>query len=297
MLQYPITSKEKVMKQEIEAFLKHISAEKKFSENTIAAYKNDLYQFAEFAQEKDKGMRWAEIDRQIVLHYLRELKQRGYALATVARKTASVKSLFKYLVTKSIMTSVPTDNVGSPKVKKNLPHHLSAAQVKELLRQPEKYHTSGAQRDKAMLELLYASGLLVSELISLNVEDLNFQKDFVLCRINGSKERILSISLESVPALQKYIGEARIQLTYQEGERALFLNRLGERLTRQGFWQIMKNYAKEAKLEGDVTPRILRHSFAAHTLDRGVDLLLVQQNLGHANISTTQVYTQLNKNP
>lgn len=283
------------MRQEIDAFLKHIASEKKFSENTIAAYKNDLYQFEEFVQEKNKTIRWEEIDRQVVLTYLRELKQRGYALATVARKTASVKSLFKFLVAKSVMNSVPTDNVGSPKVKKNLPHHLSAFQVKELLKQPDKYHTSGAQRDKAMLELLYASGLLVSELISLDMEDLTFQKDAVLCRIKGSKERILSISLDSVPGLQKYIAEARNQLTYQEGERAMFLNRLGERLTRQGFWQIIKNYAKEAKLDVDVTPRTLRHSFAAHTLGRGGDLLSVQQNLGHANISTTQVYTQLNK--
>ena len=191
------------------------------------------------------------------------------------------------------MTRVPTENVGSPRVRKNLPRHLSADQVRELLRQPEKYHTPGARRDKAMLELLYASGLLVSELISLDLEDLDLQADPVTCRVKGSRERIIKISRGMVPSLPRYIEETRSQLAYHSEEKAVFVNRLGERLTRQGFWQILKNYAREEKLDGEVTPRILRHSFAAHTLSQGADLLSVQQNLGHANISTTQIYTQL----
>lgn len=281
------------MKQEIDAFLNYLSMEKGFSENTILAYKNDLFQFEDFVQEQGSKQHWSEVDRQLVLSYLFDLKKRGYAVSTIARKTASVKSLFKFLADKGVVTSVPTENLGSPRVKKNLPHLLSADQVKELLKQPEKYTTPGAMRDKAMLELLYASGFRASELTSLNLEDLNIKEDSISCLIKGSKVRTVTVTRDSVPSLKEYIDEARPHLAYHKEDKALFLNRLGERLTRQGFWQILKNYAKEAKLDAIVTPRILRHSFAAHTLSRGADLHSLQQNLGHANISTTQAYAQL----
>lgn len=282
-----------MMKQEIEAFLNYLSTEKGFSENTIAAYKNDLYQLEDFIQDLGKKQHWPEVDRQLILSYLLNLKTRGYAPATIARKTASVKSLFKFLAAKAVVTNIPTENLGSPRVKKSLPRPLSASQVRELLKQPEKYSTPGAMRDKAMLELLYASGLRVSELVSLNLEDLNLQEDSVSCLIRSSKVRTITIRRDSIPSLQKYIDEARPQLAYQKDGKALFLNRLGERLTRQGFWQILRNYAKEAKLNVVVTPRTLRHSFAAHTLSQGTGLHAVQQNLGHANISTTQAYAHL----
>ena len=206
-----------------------------------------------------------------------------------------MKSLFKFLADRGVVTNAPTENLGSPRIRKSLPRPLTAAQVSELLKQPEKYSTPGAMRDKAMLELLYASGLRVSELVSLNLEDLNLQEDSVSCLVKSSKERTITVPLDSVPSLPKYIQEARPQLAYQKDKKALFLNRLGERLTRQGFWQALKNYAREAKLDTLVTPRILRHSFAAHTLSQGADLYSVQQNLGHANIATTQVYSQFSR--
>ena len=280
------------MKKEVEAFLTYLSEERKFSENTIAAYRNDLFQFEDFIEDQGGKQNWLEIDRQIVLGYILALKQRGYALSTVARKTASVKSLFKFLADRGIITNAPTDNLGSPRIRKSLPRPLTAAQVDELLKQPEKRPTPGAIRDKAMLELLYASGLRVSELVSLDLENLIIEESSVSCLIKSSKERTITVPLEAVPSLPKYIQEARPQLAFQKDRKALFLNRLGDRLTRQGFWQALKNYAKEAKLDTLVTPRILRHSFAAHTLSQGADLQSVQQNLGHANIATTQVYSQ-----
>ena len=195
------------MREEIEAFLDYLSAEKRFSKNTITAYKNDLFQFEDFIREQSRKQQWSEVDRQLILSYLLDLKKRGYALSTVARKTASVKSLFKFLVEKAVMTNVPTQNLSSPRVKKSLPRPLSTAQVGELLKQPEKYSTPGAIRDKAMLEFLYASGLRVSELVSLNLEDLNLQNDCVTCLIKSSKVRTITIRRDSVPSLKKYLDQ------------------------------------------------------------------------------------------
>jgi len=252
------------MKQEIEAFLDHLASEKEFSENTVAAYKNDLVQLADFLQEKGLH-RWTDVDRQAIWSYLADLRQRGYAMTTVARKTASAKSLFKYLVKTGVITSAPTENLGSPRVKKSSPRPLTVGQVRDLLKQPDKYPAPEARRDKAMLELLYATGMQVRELMALNCGDVDLQHGQVFYTIRGSKERQESAALASVPSLQRYVEEARPQLCRQGDEDALFLNRLGERLTRQGFWQIIKGYAREAKLDDMVTLRALRHSFAAHS--------------------------------
>lgn len=252
------------MRQEIGAFLDYLATEKKFSENTVAAYKNDLVQLADFLQEKGVT-RWAEVDRQLILGYLLDLKERGYALATIARKTASAKSLFRFLVNTGVTRKAPTENLGSPRVKKTSPRPLSVPQVRELLRQPEKYPTPEAKRDKAMLEFLYATGIQVRELMSLNLENVSLQEDCVTYLVKGSRERNGSVYRDSVPSLQRYLEEARPQLAHRKEEQALFLNRLGERLTRQGFWQILKGYGKEAKLDDLATLRALRHSFAAHS--------------------------------
>lgn len=251
------------MRQQIEAFLNYLATEKGFSENTIAAYKNDLVQLADFLREKGVSA-WSEVDRHLILSYIVDLRERGYALATVARKTASAKSLFKFFVSTKVMYIAPTENVGSPRVKKTSPRPLSVPQVRELLKQPEKYPTPEAKRDKAMLELLYATGMQVRELMSLNLEDINLQEESVSYLVKGSKERNGTVYRDSVPSLQRYLEEARPQLAHHKEEEALFLNRLGERLTRQGFWQILKGYAREAKLGDLATLRALRHSFAAH---------------------------------
>lgn len=257
------------MKKEIEAFLDYLSVDKGFSENTIDAYKNDLSQLADFFQGQGEGKQWSEVDRQLILSYLLDLKERGYALATIARKTASMKSLFKFLVNTGVLKNAPTENLSSPRVRKTVPQPLSVAQVRELLKQPEKHATPEAKRDRAMLELLYASGMRVMELMKLNVEDINRQEGSVACSVKGSKERNIVIPRDLVASLGKYLDEARPQLANRKEERALFLNRLGNRLTRQGFWQILKSYARESKLENKATLRSLRHSSAAHMLSRG----------------------------
>jgi len=251
------------MKQEIEAFLDNLTMESEFSENTVAAYKNDLVQLADFLQEKGVS-KWAEVDRQLILSYFLDLKERGYALTTVARKTASAKSLFKFMVKTGIIRKEPTENIASPRVKKGVPRPLTVTQVRELLKQPEKYPTPEAKRDKAMLELLYATGMQIRELMLLNCDDADIRQGSISYTVKGSKTRKESINLDSVPSLQRYLEEARPQLARNKDENALFLNRLGERLTRQGFWQIVKGYAEEAKLDDLVTLRALRHSFTAH---------------------------------
>ncbi len=285
------------MQQEIDAFLNYLSGEKDFSDNTIVAYRNDLSQLMNFAQEQSRkqsfALPWFRVDRQLISSYVIDLKRRGYAPATVARKVATARSFFKFLLNQGIIENSPTEGLGSPRARKSSPLSISIAQVEELLEQPEKYSTPEAKRDKAMLELLYASGVRVSELMALNLEDINLQKGEVHCSGRGSKQRDVPINNKALQFVQKYVEEARPHLVRHKEKKAIFLNRFGERLTRQGFWQIFKSYAKEAKLGGKVTPHTLRHSLATHLLGQGEDLDSVKKRLGHANIASTQVYVQL----
>jgi len=284
------------VKEDIERFLTYLVVEKGFSDNTLAAYRNDLSQLASFVEE-DIGKRsltpsWANFSRQGMLSYLLNLKERNYAATTQARKVAAAKSFFSFMVAEGRLKDNPTGNVSSPNVGRSLPKPLSVAQTFRLLEQPAKLSTPEAKRDRAMLELLYASGMRVSELVSLNVDDIT-DDDYVRCFGKGHKERIIPIAPRAALAVEEYVKEARIHLAHNDDEKALFLNRRGERLTRQGFWQILKGHAKSAELDGVITPHTLRHSFATHMLSGGADLRSVQELLGHANISTTQVYTHL----
>jgi len=283
------------VKEAVENFLNYLKVEKGYSENTILAYRNDLYQLAEFIEEEavKSGIipPWAGFDRQSMLSYMLNLKERGYVATTVARKIAAVKSDF--MVAEGIIKTSPTEGVSSPKIGKSLPKPISVSQARSLIEQPSKLSTPEAKRDTAMLQLLYASGMRVSELVSLNLTDIDTKGGYVRCFGKGHKERMIPIAPQAASTLEEYINEARPKLAPKSGETALFLNRRGERLTRQGLWQILKGYAKEAGLEAQVTPHTLRHSFATHMLSGGADLRSVQQLLGHANISTTQVYTHL----
>ena len=285
------------MKEAIDNFLDYLAVEKGFSENTVAAYRNDLHQLASFieAEAAKRGTipPWAAFDRQAMLSYLLELKGRGYAATTVARKVAAVKSFFGFMVAEGVIKNNPTQGVASTKVGKSLPKPISIAQVHRLLEQPTKQSAPEARRDRAMLELLYATGMRVSELVSLNLADLDTEGGFVRCFGKGHKERLIPIYERAVQAVKEYLTEARPHLAHDSEEKALFLNRRGERLTRQGLWQILKGYAKSAELGTEITPHTLRHSFATHMLSGGADLRSVQELLGHANISTTQVYTHL----
>ena len=285
------------MKEAIDSFLNYLAVEKGYSENTIVAYRNDLYQLADFVREEAAKSGaippWAGFNRQSMLSYMLKLKERGYVATTIARKVAAVKSFFDFMVAEGIMKTSPTEGVASPKIGKSLPKPISISQVRRLIEQPSKLSTPDAKRDMAMLQLLYASGMRVSELVSLNLADIDTKGGYVRCFGKGHKERLIPIHEQAALAVEEYINKARPQLAHNSDNKALFLNRRGGRLTRQGLWQILKGYAKEAGLEAQVTPHTLRHSFATHMLSGGADLRSVQQLLGHANISTTQVYTHL----
>jgi len=285
------------VKEVIDNFLDYLAVERGFSENTIAAYQNDLHQLASFVEEEaaKRGTipPWASFDRQSMLSYLLGLKERKYAATTVARKVAAIKSFFGFLVAEGILRDNPTQGLSSTKVGKSLPKPISIDQVHRLLEQPTKLSTPEAKRDGAMLYLLYASGMRVSELVSLNLADIDTEGGYVRCFGKGHKERLIPIAPRAALAVKEYLTKARPHLAHNSDEKALFLNRRGERLTRQGLWQILKGYAKSAELGTEVTPHTLRHSFATHMLSGGADLRSVQELLGHANISTTQVYTHL----
>ena len=285
------------MRQVIDNFLNYLTVEKGFPPNTIAAYRNDLNQLAGFiegeAAKRGSIPPWASFDRQSMLSYLLDLRQRNYAATTIARKVAAVRSFFKFMVAEGLIKANPIQDVRSPKIGRSLPKPISFSQVRRLIEQPGKLSTPEAKRDRAMLELLYASGMRVSELVSLNLGDVDLEGGYVRCLGKGNKERVIPIYEQAVLAVKGYIEETRPQVVHNDGEKALFLNLRGERLTRQGFWQKLKGYAKSANLESEVTPHTLRHSFATHMLSGGADLRSVQELLGHANISTTQVYTHL----
>jgi len=285
------------VKEGIDSFIKYLQVEKGFSDNTVLAYKNDLNQLASFveaeASRQGKEPSWANFNRQGMLSYLLNLQEKRYAETTRARKVAAARSFFKFLATEGMIKEDPTQHMESLNVGRSLPKPISVNQAMLLLEQPAKKSTPEAKRDSAMLELLYASGMRVSELVSLDLEHINTADNEVRCIGKGNKERLIPIAPRAASTVEEYIKEARPRLVRRDTEKALFLNRRGDRLTRQGFWQILKEYAKAAGLEAQVTPHTLRHSFATHMLNRGGDLRTVQELLGHANISTTQVYTHL----
>jgi integrase/recombinase XerD len=286
------------MIKSIDNFLHYLAVEKGYSEHTTSAYKNDLNGLAEFARNEVFSGRpsanWQAFTRQHMLSYMLHLKERGYVATTVARKIAAARSFFGFMVAEGEMKNDPTENMSSPSVGKALPKPIPVSQVRQLLEQPNKTSTSEARRDRAMLELLYASGMRISELVALNMGDVNFEGDFfVRCIGKGRKERIIPLYEQIAKTVKVYVDEDRTKLAHGKKENALFLNARGDRLTRQGFWQKLKEYAKAAGLSSQISPHTLRHSFATHMLSGGADLRSVQELLGHANISTTQVYTHL----
>ena len=282
------------MKEAIENFLHYLAVEKGYSENTISAYRNDLTGLADFAGKGKSVFSLTDFNRQIMLSYLLNLKERGYVATTIARKVAAARSFFSFIVSEGLMKTDPTENISSPTVGKALPKPIPINQVRLLLEQPAKLSTAEAKRDQAMLELLYASGMRISELVALNLGDVNTEGNyFVRCLGKGRKERIIPIYEKIAATIKQYISEDRPKLAHGKKDVALFLNARGERLTRQGFWQKLKEYVKSAGLSSKISPHTLRHSFATHMLSGGADLRSVQELLGHANISTTQVYTHL----
>ncbi len=285
------------MNETVTNFLHYMTVERGASPNTLAAYRNDLDQLTEFLQPGNSAsngrIAWEEVTEQTISDYILYLRGLGYSETTRARKIASTKSLFGFLVDDGVLEGNPTTNVSAPRVGRSLPKALSIEEVDRLLAAPGAVHTPEAIRDQAMLELLYASGMRVSELLSLDLEDVSIEAGAVRCFGKGGKERIVPIHSQATEAARYYVEEVRPGLLGSKSNTALFLNRRGNRLTRQGFWLILKGYCQRAGLEGKITPHTLRHSFATHLLHGGAPLRHVQELLGHASINTTQVYTHL----
>lgn len=288
------------MDNHIQEFLDHLIAEKGCSANTIAAYQNDLTQFHAFLVEHGalkQDTDWAALTRDDLVNYILFLREREYASATVARKVAATKSFCHFLLRTDVIDNDPAEELDSPKVKKQLPGTLTPAEVDRLLALPaQSGATPKALRDVALLEMLYATGMRVSEVAQVTLDDLDLEAGTVRCMGKGSKERVMPLYAEAIAAVRAYLEKGRAALLgANKQERTLFLNPRGEQLTRQGLWLIIKGYARQLGLEDRVTPHTLRHSFATHMLNGGAGLREVQKLLGHANISTTQVYTHISR--
>lgn len=288
------------MQKAIEDFLQHLVVERGFSQHTLDAYRNDLGQFSDFLKEKMNGASersdvWERVDLDLLNDYIADLRGRkGYRDTTTARKVAAIKSFFTFLAQNGVIEEPPTESLGSPRVGRALPKYLTEDEVERLLKEADKAGTAEAQRDANILELLYATGLRVSELVSLNVQDVDFEESYIRCWGKGSKERIVYAHDKALNGLQDYLSTSRMSLLGQNKEEAaLFVNHRGERLTRQWVWNILKTYSKRAGIDQKITPHTLRHSFATHLLQKGASLRHVQELLGHSSISTTQVYTHL----
>ncbi len=274
----------------IEAFKTYLTNEKKASQNTISSYVRDLTQFEHYLSNAELNQSLDNVSTETIEGYDSWLTDKGKSAATVTRSLASLKCFFGWMTASGRRADNPAVNARGLKVERKLPQILTSQEVELLLAQPQCVDPKGF-RDHAMLELLYATGIRVSELISLNVEHLNLAAGFIRCQ-SRAKERVIPLYAGAVRALSDYMRNVRPQLAV-EGERALFVNMSGERMSRQGFWKIIKGYQEKAGIKTDITPHTLRHSFAAHLLANGADLRSIQEMLGHSDISSTQIYTQL----
>ena len=281
------------MKDSVNSFLNHLIVERGFSQNTLHAYRNDLYQLEQYLTQSNVK-RWSDVTSSQLMDYSLSIRSdKGYRNTTTARKVASVKSFFNFLVAEKIINEDPSENISSPKIGRSLPKYLSENEVAKLLDVAASQSNPEGQRNSAILELLYATGLRVSELIALNINDVTTKDAYVRCVGKGSRERIVYMYARAMDAVKNYIENARCTLVKSKDQDALFLNNRGDRLTRQWVWVIIKNLAKQAGTNKNLTPHILRHSFATHMLRGGASLRHVQELLGHSTISTTQVYTHL----
>ncbi|CDE24165.1 tyrosine recombinase XerC 1 [Clostridium sp. CAG:440] len=276
------------MEKQLKLFFEFLENDKKLSDNTLQSYKRDIKQFKEYLNQKGKD--YSNITKEDMKEYIEHLQSIGKKASTISRCIASIRSFYQYELKNKKVEQDPTDQIQSPKIEKRVPSVLTSKEVALLLEQPKDVDLKGI-RDKAMLEFAYATGMRVTEIISLNLEDVNIEEGYVTCK-NGSKQRNIPLGTMSLKALKEYIENARGILIKDESEKSLFVNINGKRLTRQGFWKIIKYYKEQAHITKDITPHVLRHSFATHLLQNGADLKAIQTMLGHSDISSTQVYMQ-----
>lgn len=273
------------------AYERYLKDEKHASANTVSSYMRDLKQFASYIAERQLEL--TEVTQERISTYLDYLSGQGKSPATVSRSLASIKGFYHHLLDQGVVEENPAIHVAAVKAEKKLPQVLTGKEVERLLAQPKCTDMKG-YRDKAMLELLYATGIRVTELISLNITDVNLAGSFIRCESKG-KERIIPLYPAAVDALAVYMQNIRSKMIADIDEQALFVNMNGDRMSRQGFWKIVKSYQEKAHIDKDITPHTLRHSFAAHLLENGADLHSIQEMMGHSDISSTQVYAQLVK--
>ena len=276
------------MEKNIIKFLEFIEKDKKLSSNTLESYQRDIYQFKDYIDENK--IDYIKIKGSQIVEYLDYLAKINKKPSTISRHLASIRLFYQYLLRDKNVKEDPTKGIQSPKIKKKAPSVLSSQEVSLLLEQPSGEDLKSL-RDKAMLEVAYATGMRVTEIISLNIENVDLNAGSVTCK-NENKQRIIPLGKLSLKALNEYITKARPNLIRDEKEQALFVNINGRRLTRQGFWKIIKFYKEQAHISKDITPHVLRHSFATHLLQNGADLKSIQAMLGHSDISSTQVYMQ-----
>ncbi|MEK4668311.1 site-specific tyrosine recombinase XerD [Niallia sp. FSL R7-0271] len=282
------------MEEQLKDFMHFLLVEKGLAKNTLVSYERDLKSYSKYMKEVEM-VSLTDIQRAHIVRFLGFLKDNGKSSKTIARHIASIRAFHQFLFRDRVTEEDPTVHIESPQGERSLPKVLSMKEVEALLEFPNKLDHFG-KRDKAMLELLYATGIRVSELIQLNMDDVHLMMGFVRCIGKGNKERIIPIGGAATRALTEYLEEGRPAfISKKEVGDALFLNHHGRRLSRQGFWKILKRLGKEAEINKEITPHTLRHSFATHLLENGADLRAVQEMLGHADISTTQIYTHVTK--
>lgn len=277
------------MEKQLKQFFKFLENDKKVSNNTLQSYKRDLEQYKSYLLIND--LKYNKITEDDIKNYVKYLaKEENKKPSTISRMIASIRSFYQYEVKNKKIGTDPTENIQSPKIEKKAPCVLTTKEVELLLEQPTDEDLKGI-RDKAMLEFAYATGMRVTEIISLNIEDVNIEQEYVECK-NGKKKREIPLGKMALSAVKEYITKARDIMVKSEKEKALFVNMNGKRLTRQGFWKIIKYYQEQAHIDKDITPHTLRHSFATHLLQNGAELKAIQTMLGHSDISSTQVYMQ-----
>ncbi len=281
------------MRELIEAFLNYLSVERGLSRNTIAAYQDDLKNYAAFIESRGIQV-LSKTSRTDISDFMFSEKERGIAPTSIARRLAAIKSFYRFLVRERILSADPTALVDTPKLWNRIPDTLSVNEVELLLSQPDAKDAQGI-RDKAILETLYATGMRVSEAVNLKSSNVNFDIGFLRCIGKGNKERVIPLGKKAIACIRAYLDDARGVLAHGKENDFLFVSRLGGKISRQSFWKIIKKYARQAGIKKAIRPHALRHSFATHLLERGADLRSVQEMLGHSNISTTQIYTHVNK--
>lgn len=281
------------MRELVDTFLNYLSVERGLSRNTIISYQGDIYSFIDFLESS--GVKAVSLTAKgHITNFMLSQKDKGLSPNSIGRRLAAIKAFYRFLIRERILKDDPSSLIDSPKLWKKIPQTLSANEIDTLLAQPNIRNRQGA-RDKAILETLYATGMRVSEAVNLKVDNVNLDIGFLRCIGKGNKERIIPIGKKAINSIKRYLDTSRAQQLKSKESDNLFLSRFGKKISRQSLWKLIRRYAKEARIKKSIKPHILRHSFATHLLERGADLRSVQEMLGHANISTTQIYTHIGK--